>query len=462
MPERSEGLPLDMIRSRARIYVAARGETETNLYIHDAVYREGEVILPDSGDIVIPGDSVIVFADDEPLKNWGHACRYLLHDPTSGELTSVIEALLPPTLDFGEQFVAFHTPVQHPPPGLTQQWPIIAFPEWIFFEPADRWHAILYAGASMNRHVNDIEFLYRTLVHVYGIPRENITVLSYDGTLAYNNANWAPYTGPIEPWPGNNTPYQVSINGPGTRAELLAAIAAVGERLGPDDNLLLHTNNHGNRVGDESRIITYSGPEISEDDLKNAVAVLPAFNSLMVMMEQCFSGGFIQPIIDASPARCTSVATAVDASTPSAGGPDFDPFALDWIQAMAGAQPDGSVLSPAPAKDAQGFVTAQNAFEYARDTDTGSGDDPQFQANACGAATTLASERPFIPIPIPWRYPFPWDILPDPSPEQIAELVGAPEPALESGRLASHLSEVLNNVGSEIARAVRDTLNAQA
>ena len=116
----------------------------------------------------------------------------------------MIEVPRPPTLDFGEQFVAFHTPVQHPPPSLIEQWPIVALPQWIFCDSADRWHVILYAGASMNRHVNDIEFLYRTLVNVYLIPRENITVLSYDGTLAYNNANWERYTGTIEPWPGEN------------------------------------------------------------------------------------------------------------------------------------------------------------------------------------------------------------------------------------------------------------------
>ena len=373
-------------------------------------------------------------------------------------MTGVIEALLPPTLDFGEQFVAFHTPVQHPPPSLIEQWPIVALPQWIFCDSADRWHVILYAGASMNRHVNDIEFLYRTLVNVYLIPRENITVLSYDGTLAYNNANWERYTGTIEPWPGNNTPYQLSIDGAGTRADLLAAITAVGERLGPDDNLLLHTNNHGNLVNGSSTIISYSGPDTTEDDLQGAVAALPAFNSLMVMMEQCFSGGFIQPIMDASPARCTSVATAVDASKSSDGGPYFDPFALAWINAMAGAEPDGSALSPAPTTDAQGFVTAQDAFDYALDTDTGPDDDPQFQANMCGEATTLASGRVYIPIPLPWRYPFPWQILPDPSPEQIAEIVAALGPELQSGRLASPLSSVLDRVGSEIAGVVREAL----
>lgn len=457
MPIPSERLPLDVIRSQARIHVAQRGDAGTNLYLSSAVYRAGEVIQPGRAEIVVPRDSVIVFADDEPLKNWGHRCRYLLHNPKSGALTGEIAALLPPTLDFGEHFVAFHTPIVAAD-TTSAQWPIASLPWWLFGDPARDWHAILYAGASMNRHVNDIEFLYRTLVNVYRIPASQITVLSYDGTLAYNDASWQRYAGPIGNWPGDNTPYQMTINRSGTRAELLAAIAAVGEQLRPDSKLLLHTNNHGNTVNGVSTIISYEGDDTSQSDLADAIAALPAFASLMVMMEQCFAGGFIDPIIDASPAQCTSVATAVDANTSSDGGAEFDPFALAWINAMAGAYTDGSALSPQPATDSEGFVNAKNAFDYGKATDTGADDDPQFSANACGAATTLGSHRPYIQIPIHWRYLFPWQILPDPGPEQIAQLAARVDTALRNGRLAKPLSALFDNVGAETSEIIKERL----
>ncbi len=457
MPEPTQDLPLDVIRSQARIHLARRGDAGTNLYVHRAVYRAGEVIQPRRADIVVPRDSVIVFADDEPTKNWGHRCRYLLHDPHSGELTGEIPALLPPTFDFGERFDAFHTPVVSVSEAATQ-WPVVALPWWVFADQTRRWYAILYAGASMNRHVNDIEFLYRTLVNVYRVPKSRITVLSYDGTLTYNDANWQRHVGSIGNWPGNNTPYQMKIDGAGTRAELLAAIAAVGEKLGPQDNLLLHTNNHGNTVSGGSTIISYEGDDATESDLADAVGALPQFNSLMVMMEQCFSGGFIDPILDASPANCTSVATAVDANTSSDGGPEFDPFALAWINAMTGANADGSMLSPLPATDGAGFVTAQTAFDYAKATDTGIHDDPQFSGNACGRSTALGSERRHIKIPVEWRYLFPWQIIPDPGPDQIARLAAQIQAEVRSGRIAGPLSAELDKVGLQISKLVKKQL----
>ena len=36
---------------------------------------------------------------------------------------------------------------------------------------------------SNKRHINDCEFLYRTLVDRYAFNKNNIQVLSYDGTL---------------------------------------------------------------------------------------------------------------------------------------------------------------------------------------------------------------------------------------------------------------------------------------
>lgn len=455
MPVPAERLPLDIIRSQARLHVARRGDAGTNLFLHSAIYRAGEVIQPHRAKIVVPRDSVLVFADDEPSKNWGHRCRYLLHDPKSGALTGEIAALLPPTLDFGEHFVPFHTPVVSAG-AAAARWPVAGLPPWLFYDPARDWHAILYAGASMNRHVNDIEFLYRTLVNVYRIPAAQITVLSYDGTLAYNDANWQRFTGKIGNWPGDDTPYQMTIDGAGTRAELLAAIAAVGERLGPESRLLLHTNNHGNTVNGVSTIISYEGDDTTQSDLADAIAALPAFGSLMVMMEQCFSGGFIDPIVDASPAQCTSVATAVDANTSSDGGSEFDPFALAWINAMAGAHADGSALSPSPATDSDGFVTAKGAFDYAKATDTGADDDPQFSANVCGAVTTLGSPRRHVKIPILWRYLFPWEILPDPGPEEIAQLAARVEAALRNGSLAKPLGARFDSVGGEISAIVRE------
>lgn len=45
---------------------------------------------------VLTRPTVLVFHDLDPTKNWGHACEYLLHDSTTGEVYETIPASLPP------------------------------------------------------------------------------------------------------------------------------------------------------------------------------------------------------------------------------------------------------------------------------------------------------------------------------------------------------------------------------
>lgn len=409
-----------IVARAARIHIA---ETPaSNLYLNPAVIRAGAIFAPEHDRIIVAQDSVVAFVDDEPTKNWGHKCRYLMHDPASGRIIQEAHALMPPSFSFGRDFRAVHvgtpalTAVDHP--VLT----VPTLPPWIFRNPS-QWYAILYAGLSNNRHLNDIEFLYRTLTHSYGVPKANITVLNYDGTLQYNNWDWTPHVGSIGNWPGDNTPYQAKIDGAGTKAALLGAIATVGAKLKADDNLLIHTNNHGGRSGNVSTLCSHDGPVTLPADFGGALAKLPKYHGLMVMMEQCFSGGFIDTVIANSTANCTSIATAVDAVTSSDGGTNFDPYALAWIKAMAGTTESGGTLSPMPAQDTSHHVSAQSAFDWSK-TRGGIHDNPQFKQNmACGGALTLAPAKSgIVVIPPIWKHLWPWEILPDPSPEQIRTL----------------------------------------
>jgi hypothetical protein len=77
--------------------------------------------------------------------------------------------------------------------------------------------------------------------------------------------------------------------------------------LKADDLLLIHTNNHGGHNGTESYLCTYSGPDYLASDFAAKLGKLPKFNCLMVMMEQCHSGGFNAPILANSTATLTSV-----------------------------------------------------------------------------------------------------------------------------------------------------------
>jgi len=300
----------------------------------------------------------MVFVDEYPHLNWGHPCRYLLFTPQDAALYAEIPAAFPPYLgDEPDRYRSFHRAVVPPVPEPVWQLPTRRpTPHPIRVGR----HAVLFSGLSDWRHVNDLEFLYRCLVDDYGFDPEDIIVLNYDGTLGYNRA-----PAPLPPWPGDNTPYRMTVRGQGTKADLEAALHELRRRLKPEDLLVLHTNNHGYSDSKGTYICARGRPNIYVPDLVGWIAGLPAFGSLIVMMEQCHAGAFGQPLIDASPARRTTVHCACLPGQSSALGEHFDPFARDWTAAMHLNGPGGTALTLNPDRDGNQRITAREAFSYA-------------------------------------------------------------------------------------------------
>src|SRR6185312_7009522 len=85
----------------------------TNLYLDEHIYETREMIGPKRQNIFAERPSILVFADDKPLANYSHECRYLLYDAQSGDLHKEVQAQFPP---FNKErpgtLKAFHEPVQ--------------------------------------------------------------------------------------------------------------------------------------------------------------------------------------------------------------------------------------------------------------------------------------------------------------------------------------------------------------
>lgn len=349
------------LKSRVVSRLSWRAAQSTNLYLESRVLRKNEAILAYKQRISLERDTIMVFADDAPRFNWAHPCRYLLHDAETGELYREVRAQFPPYMIERppDTFQVFHEPVRiavDPP---------LYFPILPWLRCPIRWrrgqrYAVLFSGASNNRHTNDLEFLYRTLRDLYGFPAANIYVLNYDGTINYNG-----YPHPVVSWPGDNTAYRMPVNGQGTKTDLDSVLDTLKTRLKADDLLLIHTNNHGGHNGTESYLCTYSGADYLASAFASKLNTLPKFECLMVMMEQCHSGGFNAPILAQSPATYTSVSSACLELNNSIGGSSFDPFARDWISAMAGHTPSGGALASNPDTDGTGKVSAKEAHDYA-------------------------------------------------------------------------------------------------
>jgi hypothetical protein len=196
-------------------------------------------------------------------------------------------------------------------------------------------YAILFSGISVRRHVNGLELCYRTLVDRLGFASENIRVLNYDGSLrAYGDCD------PIFTWPGDRSPFRMVVSGPGSRSAFQQALSDVGAKLTPTDDLFINTLGHGGHHGGTRGPDLFVHPHSERyrrDEFCADLGSLPPHRSLTVLMAQCFSGGFIQGVLDASPADATYIATATDERHQSFADfaqPDWDSFQRNWVCAV--------------------------------------------------------------------------------------------------------------------------------
>lgn len=348
-----------------------KAEKRVNLQLYDEMLNVGETIRAFSQEVVLRRNTALVLADLAPQCNWAHPCQWCLHDAGTGELYQKVNASFPPPQlrKYPDRVEVFHAPVRlldtKKMRGRRRE-RLKPHMKALANHPGER-YAILFSGDSNNRHVNDMEFLYRTLIDVYAFNAANIHVLNHDGTINYDGD-----PKPVGNWPGDNTPYRMVVNGQGTRAAFQATFATLAGQIRPEDLLFIHTNNHGAGPCDGVNDYCLCAYDAANDwvaylvnDFVADLGVLPVFEVLIVMMEQCRSGGFINPIINNTPARWTHVTTAVTADDYSLGGADFDPFAEDWIAGIAGQYPNGGALAQVVDANGDGRVSAAEAFTYA-------------------------------------------------------------------------------------------------
>jgi hypothetical protein len=349
-----------------------KADKHTNLYLHDEVLAKGVTLKAVSLKVPIERETAFVFADLAPEYNWVHPCEYHLYDAKTGDLYKTVKASMPPSniVPLRKSVTGFHMPVKlidTKKRRATWKKRMKPIANALSNAPGER-YAILFAGRADNRHTNDLEFLYRTLIDDYGFTAGNIHVLNHDGTLNYCGS-----PSPIGNWPGDNTAYRMVVTGPGTRAGFQVAFNAIAAVIRPEDMLFIHTNNHGGGpcdpgITDYCMFVYDPNCAFVPYYVNNFIAdmgVLPQFEVLMVMMEQCRAGGFINPIINNSPATWTHFASAVVANDYSLGGANFDPFAEDWIAGIHGQYADGTGLAQVIDTNNDGRISAAEAFSYA-------------------------------------------------------------------------------------------------
>jgi len=333
----------------------------TNLYLDGTVYKQDDFIGPRFQQIRAKESCVVVFADDHPLSNFAHDCRYLLYDEESHRFLREIAARFPPYVDGPPtKYEVIHTGVLIrigreivPPPEVPLQPPGIPVPPPM---PRER-HAILFAGTGDPWTLNDLEYCYKLLIH-FGFKTTNIHVLYHDGNPQSNNPS-------LEVW----SPHTIPINGAGTRQNFQAACTHIQQSTPPADLVFIHTNGHGETGTSpkESFLYQHSGGAFHSSEFCQDLATLGPHKSLLIMMEQCSSAGFINPVIAAkglgtiNAARISIACASAGVSAQTQDG-RFNQFAKAWIEAQFQQDLDGKFVASNTSGNA--FVEADEAFVH--------------------------------------------------------------------------------------------------
>jgi hypothetical protein len=433
------------IEQNALALVHPMGREKVNLYRDSREFAKGELVGPKFQEIVAPAACYLVFADEDPTANFGHACVYHFFDKSTGDHLRSVPARFPPNdAKSLETLHGFHLPVRIGPTETIVHFP----PIWrcpILIPDGVR-YAILYSGMSNMRHLNDLEFCYRMLIDRYSFDTKNIFVLNYDGTLNTQD-------GPAVTWPGDGSHYRIKVTGVGDRAGFQAALAALKAKLKHDDLLFIHSNNHGDNFGSGSFLCEYPNyGTYPATDFCADLATLPTYRSLVVMMEQCNAGGFNAPVLAASTASSTSIASAAISTQSSYASPDgnWDSFARDWIAAEAGHQPNGGALASNPDTDGNGVVSAHEAFNYALSVKNPL-DSPNYSSSSVTADNTGLGQHYvfwwlwcYIILPLLQEHPADIDLRP-----VLPELQRLATPAIDKAAVM-----LRRELGKELERAL--------
>ncbi len=380
----------------------------TNLYLENRVLHSGETIGPKFAPVRIEQDSVLCFADHQPNANYSHECQFLLFDAQSGRPLRRIRAKFPPyEIEGRGSMRLFHEPVPVTPrllpAGGDTPAPCPALP------PIGRRFAILFAGAAQRHHVNDLELCYRTLTGTYNFDPDDVFVLAHSGNPQ----------DPAGPFVGDDRKPRKWVDGSvftmtqkpmraGTALALDDVFTKLNTEMTADDLLFIHTNGHGGydvfpdsdpRPDKGPYLCTWAsdnpiGGKYFANRLKDRLnAIPPSYRMLMVVAQQCYGGGFKDPVLNGSKALESSIACAAEASGVSYWSQDmnFTHFTLDWLSAQRRQRPGGPAVNVDG--NSSGAIEACEAYGYAF-TNRDLRDSPNCASKPNGADGTVALSEP--------------------------------------------------------------------
>lgn len=309
----------------------------------------------------VKNDSWFFFVDEQPGANWEHKASYVVVDQSSGAVER-IETMSPP--DEVMDMKPLNALAENEHNLLKLNIRSIAVKQllmdkFVFLKKAR--YAVLLSGGmnssyNYGRYWNDLSFIYKALKQKYGYADDEIIVLFANGTHSPN--------GDLD---GDGID---DIDYAATKANLTTVMTRVKNFIAGNGKFFFYATNHGgDDAGAYNSNLVLWGESIKDSDFAALTKGIKCGQAVYVM-EQCFSGGMMDNILQAQTYPCSQpkvcVMTAAREDEVSWGCDtegSYDEYVYHWTSAIFGKTPTGAAVNADSNGD--GAVSVKEAHNYA-------------------------------------------------------------------------------------------------
>jgi len=366
------------------------------LYGHPMLMRKGTKIASwrEPAKLVVDNDSWFFFVDEQPGANWEHKAQYVLVNKISGAVKA-IPAQTPPKNIMEHKPLNKRAEVEfqiiRSNPRLIRDKVVIKKPIKLLKQKR---YAVLVSGGidanhNYSRYWNDLSFMYKALKQKYGFSNDEIFVLYANGTHS-----------PNEDLDGDGVD---DVDYAATKANLTTVMNFIAANIPIDGKFFFYSTNHGGSSGGYNALLyLYGDEEWITDAAFAALTKNIKCAEAIYVMEQCYSGGMIDNILQAQTYPCSNpkvVAMSAARYDEVSWGADtegeYDEYVYHWTSAIFGKTPTGAAVNADTNGD--GKVTVGEAHAYATSKDSRS-EHPQIGSCITGASdATLSAKIGVIP-----------------------------------------------------------------
>lgn len=326
-------------------------------------------------DTLIAENSYVYFIDEIPNANWTHPCQYIFIDKSDGEI-EIIQASTPP-LNPEFSLKTPITPLEEDQERERVSNRILSKNFVANVGSANERYAVILSGggsptSNYERYWNDCSFIYKVLVYAYGYSPNNIYVLISDGTDPGADRRITSTTYDSSPLDldGNGTD---DIQYSATKDNISKVFDILAKRVTQADDLFVFTTDHGDRSNGVSSLVLWNNIRMYPSEFAAELNKVKA--NTCVVMEQCYSGGFVSSLERDD--RVIMTACKSDEVSYASSSGTYNEFVYHWTSAMQKAYPSGVIVNAD--NNGNGIISMKEAFEYAKANDT-KNETPQYSS----------------------------------------------------------------------------------